>query len=98
MRRTFDDSDDVVSKAMTNQRRKSGWQEAASRMLKSEMSKHGFSYKALAAAMDEDHVNLTTRINRGTFSVAFYFEALRTMGTDAIDIKHLPDLSKESAR
>jgi len=66
-------------------------------MLKSEMSKHGFSYKALAVAMGEDHMNLTTRVNRGTFSVAFYFEALRTMGVDAIDIKHLPDLSKRSS-
>jgi Domain of unknown function (DUF6471) len=77
----------------TNQRRKTPWQEAAKRLLKSEMARHDVSYKQLARDLggSETDQSLMTRINRGTFSVAFFLRALRTMGTKTIDISHLPD-------
>lgn len=77
----------------TNQRRKTVWQEAAKRLLRAEMTRHGFNYKTLARDLggDETDQALMTRINRGTFSLAFFLQALRTMGIKTIDISHLPD-------
>ena len=76
----------------TNQRRKTIWQEAAKRMLQAEMALRGYGYKQLAREMGgaETDQNLMTRINRGTFSLAFFLQALRTMGTDTITLNHLP--------
>jgi hypothetical protein len=68
----------------SNQRRKTMWQVAARRLLQAEMARHGYVYKTLA--------------NRGTFSVAFFLEALRVMGTKSIDISHLPDPRETAAR
>lgn len=85
-------SPEPVLKTRTNQRRKTVWQEAAKRLLQAEMALRGYGYKQLARALGEGETdqNLMTRINRGTFSLAFFLQALRTMGTDAINIAHLP--------
>lgn len=84
----------------SNQRRKTMWQDAAKRLLRAEMARHGYNYKSLARDLgdvDSDQ-SLMTRINRGTFSVAFFLEALRVMGTKSVDISHLPDPRETAAR
>lgn len=82
----------------TNQRRRTVWQESAKRLLQAEMARHGFNYKTLARDLGgaETDQSLMTRINRGTFSLAFFLQALRTMGTKSIDISHLPDGREQS--
>lgn len=74
-----------------NQRRKTIWQEASKRLLQAEMARHGYTYKSLARALGgaETDQSLMTRINRGTFSLAFFLQAVRVMGTKTIDISHL---------
>lgn len=63
--------------------------------MKAEMARHGVSYKELALLMgaesgeDESPTALITRINRGTFSMAFFLEAVVAMGTKTIDLTHL---------
>lgn len=76
------------------------WQDAAKRLLRAEMEKHGYVYKTLARDLGDadSEQSLMTRINRGTFSVAFFLEALRVMGTKSIDISHLPDPRETAAR
>lgn len=84
----------------SNQRRKTMWQLAAKRLLQAEMARHGYVYKTLArdlGAVDSEQ-SLMTRINRGTFSVAFFLQALRVMGTKSIDISHLPDPRETAPR
>ena len=83
-----------------NQRTTSPWQAAAKRLLKAEMAKHDYGYKQLARAMgdDDSESSLITRVNRGTFSVAFFLQALRVMGTKSIDISHLPSHAWKSDR
>lgn len=84
----------------SNQRRRTEWQQAAKRLLRAEMARHDFSYKTLARELGgtETDQSLMTRINRGTFSVAFFLQALRVMGTKSIDISHLPDPRETAAR
>lgn len=78
--------------AVKTQRRKSVWQVEARRLLQAEMTLHGYSYKSLARALGgaESDQSLMTRINRGTFSMAFFLEVVRAMGTKTVDISHLP--------
>jgi len=61
-------------------------------MLQAEMTLRGYTYKQLARVLgdDENEQSLMTRINRGTFSFAFYLQVLRAMGADAITVTHLP--------
>lgn len=75
-----------------NQRRKTIWQEASKRLLQAEMARHGYTYKSLARALGgaETDQSLMTRVNRGTFSLAFFLQALRVMGSNSVDISHLP--------
>lgn len=74
------------------QRRKTVWQQAAKRLLQAEMALRGYTYKQLARVLggDENEQSLMTRINRGTFSFAFYLEVVRAMGAETITISHLP--------
>lgn len=84
----------------SNQRRRTTWQLAAKRLLQAEMARHGYVYKTLARDLGagDSEQSLMTRINRGTFSVAFFLQALRAMGTKSIDISHLPDPRETAAR
>lgn len=84
----------------SNQRRRTVWQEAAKRALQGEMALRGYGYKRLARELGGDWSEqaLMTRVNRGNFSVAFFFQLLRTMGTKSIGLDHLPDLSKAPPR
>lgn len=71
------------------------WNKEATRLMKAEMARHGVSYKELALLMgaesgeDESPTALITRVNRGTFTMAFFLEAVVAMGTKTIDLTHL---------
>jgi len=82
----------VQVSAPENDRRKTIWQEHARTLLRGEMARYDYSYKELARALGEGDTeqSLITKVNRGTFSVAFFLHALRAMGTRSIDIAHLP--------
>lgn len=63
------------------------------------MARHGVPYKALARLMsaggkEESATALTTRINRGTFTLAFALEAVMKMGIRSLDL-NLIALAKE---
>lgn len=70
----------------------------ARRILRSEMIRRGFSFKALAAAMQatdpdasESVQALINKVNRGRFSFAFFLRAARAMGMNSVDITAVPD-------
>lgn len=85
-------------------RPRTAWNEAASRLLKIEMVKNGVSYKELARRLEksggqvETVSALITRVNRGTFTLAFFLEAATAIGTDAVHISHLRALPLEPER
>lgn len=86
--------------ALGNARRKTVWQEAAKRLLQAERARYDYSYKELARAMGDvdSEQSLITRINRGTFSFAFFLQAVRAMGSKTIDISHLPSSVRKGDR
>jgi hypothetical protein len=54
-------------------------------MLKAELKRHHLSYRDLAAKLAEIGVedterNVTNKINRGTFTAAFFLQCLSAMG------------------
>lgn len=71
------------------------WNAYAKGLLRGEMERHDVSYKELALLMgersgdDESPTALITRINRGTFTLAFFLEAVVAMGTKSIDLSHI---------
>ena len=69
----------------------------ATRILRAEMARRGFSYKSLAEAMSrqegepkESTQALTNKVNRGRFSFAFFLRACRAMGVVRVDLSDLP--------
>lgn len=77
-----------ISKGTTNQRRKTVFQELAARLIRSKMQIEDKSYKELAADLGggENHISLTTKINRGTFSAAFLIQTYLALGYKSIDL------------
>lgn len=71
------------------------WNAYAKGLLRGEMERHDVSYKELALLMgersgtNESPTALITRINRGTFTLAFFLEAVVAMGTKTIDLSHI---------
>ena len=70
----------------------------ATLILRAEMARRGFSYKALADAMSrqagepkESTQALTNKVNRGRFSFAFFLRACRAMGVVRVDLSGLPE-------
>lgn len=94
----------VSAAGVTPVRPRTVWNEAASRLLKVEMVKNGVSYKELARRLEkaggqvETVSALITRVNRGTFTLAFFLEAATAIGTDAVHISHLRALPLEPER
>lgn len=75
-------------------RERSVWNQYAKRLLQSEMAKRGVSYKELARLLeregrDDSDESLMTRVNRGTFSLAFFLQAMRALGANGFDISHM---------
>ncbi|MEJ2407283.1 MAG: DUF6471 domain-containing protein, partial [Candidatus Thiodiazotropha sp.] len=75
---------------------KHDWETAAKNLLKSEMIHREFDYSRLSLQMRKlgfQNVsvnNLRSKINRGSFSAAFFIQALIAMGCEEINIKNLP--------
>ena len=66
--------------------------ELAKRLLRSEMTKRGYSYRELAALLSEAGVpeteaNLKKKITRGTFSAAYFLRCLRSMGVKSLELE-----------
>lgn len=72
--------------------------EEARRILKAEMKRRGFSFKALAEKLaadgsgDAESVQtLINKVNRGRFTFAFFLRAGRAMGVSTVSICELID-------
>jgi hypothetical protein len=70
------------------------WEQEARRILRAEMSRRGFTYKTLANKLErmdirETHKSVASKIGRGTFSFAFFLQAMRAMGAQQVDISPL---------
>lgn len=81
-------------KGAARPRPRSPWNDSAKRLLQAEMSRHGVTYKELARLLEargetESASALITRVNRGTFSLAFFLQAVTAMGTRSIDLSHI---------
>ena len=74
------------------------WVEHAKGVLKAELKRRNLSYRDLAerltaAGIKENERNLTNKISRGTFTAAFLLQCLRVIGCDAVDLRHLPEMT-----
>lgn len=68
---------------------KSKWHEMSSNFLKSELVKQGVDYKLLEAKLkgigiEETYNSIANKINRGSFSFAFFMQCMK-----ALDIKDI---------
>lgn len=81
---------------MSNKHNKHDWEVAAKGLLKSEMLHREFDYTRLSTRMENMGLqyvsanNLKSKINRGSFSAAFFIQVLIAMGCEEINIKNLP--------
>lgn len=68
---------------------KGRWETEASSILKAELARRNVSYKMLslqlaAINIDENPRQLTTKINRGTFSFIFFIQCMRVLSVDVV--------------
>ncbi len=68
------------------------WSREARRLLKAELARREVGYKALSRALErfgieEDAKVLSTKINRGTFSFAFFLQCMRALDIESVRIK-----------
>ena len=68
------------------------WNREARRLLKAELARREVGYKALSRALEqfgieEDPKVLSTKINRGTFSFAFFLQCMRALGAETVRLK-----------
>lgn len=69
------------------------WKKRASNLLKAELKKRDVGYADLCQRLQgiglpETIASITTKINRGTFSFAFFLQCVQVIGTNVI---HLAD-------
>lgn len=81
----------------------SKWDQEARAILRAEMARRGYSYKRLARELErlgepESERSLISRVNRGTFSVAFMLRCLRAMGAARVSIDLDPTERPRAAR
>ena len=68
------------------------------------MALHGFTFKGLAAALEDDgygsntEAALALRINRASFNMGFALRVLRVMGVNSLDISHIKTHKPSSKR
>ena len=59
--------------------------------MKAELARRGVSYKELADLLgDESYAQIKTKVNRGSFSAAFFIRVLRAIGAHDLDIRPRP--------
>lgn len=66
------------------------WQQQAKLILKTEVTKQGINYVALAERLkaigiDEDNVTIAAKINRGKFSFAFFLQCIEVLNIHSVD-------------
>lgn len=70
----------------------------ASRIVKAELARKGITYKELAKLVPgETYVQLKTKINRGSFSAAFFIKVMRAIGAEYVDLRasrSTPDIGR----
>ncbi len=78
--------------------------EEAKRILKSEMERRGYTFKALAAALAADGdgdaeavQTLINKVNRGRFTFAFFVRAARAMGVNTLSVASVDVPSRHAA-
>lgn len=64
------------------------WKKRASNLLKAELKKRDVSYAELSERLQkiglpETVASITTKINRGTFSFAFFLQCMKVVGVTA---------------
>ncbi|MGY1458811.1 DUF6471 domain-containing protein [Luteimonas sp. A534] len=79
---------------MTEVPAENDWNAEASRVLKSLLARHGWTYSELvrrlnAVGADESYASVANKMSRGTFSFAFYLQCIAAMGdsTLTVDVK-----------
>jgi len=70
------------------------WADKARRFLKAELKRAGVGYKDLVArlkehGLDETEASITGKLNRGTFSVAFFLATIAVLGLTGVDLDDL---------
>ena len=71
------------------------WDLEAKRLVKSAMTLHGYTFKSLAAALEDSGYGSNTdaalalRVNRASFNMGFALRLLRVMGVKTLDISHI---------
>jgi Domain of unknown function (DUF6471) len=70
------------------------WADRARRFLKAELKRADVGYKDLVTklkehGLDETEASITGKLNRGTFSVAFFLACLTVLGLTGIDLEDL---------
>ncbi len=68
------------------------WAERARNLVKGELARRGLSYEDLALKLkkigvNENANNLRSKINRGTFSAAFFIQVLTAIGCRVIEVQ-----------
>jgi hypothetical protein len=68
------------------------WSEQAKNILKSEIKRKGLDYKTLLTKLaeigvEENYSSFTTKVNRGTFSFAFFLQCMKALGVKKIDLE-----------
>ena len=74
--------------------REQQWGDRARRFLKAELKRAGVGYKDLVArlnehGLEETEASITGKLNRGTFSVAFFLAALTVLGMEGVQLDDL---------
>lgn len=67
------------------------WQQEARRLLRAQLVNKDLNYKELSRALeavgvDESAKSLSNKINRGTFSLAFFLQCMRALGVTSVEL------------
>lgn len=71
----------------------SEWKKKASNLLKSELKKRDVNYTELCRRLQEIGLletvaSITTKINRGTFSFAFFLQSMQVIGANTLHLSN----------
>ena len=72
--------------------KRSVWSEQAKNILKAEIKRKGFDYKRLLVNLEsigvkEKYSSFTVKLNRGTFSFAFFLQCMKALGVTKVDLE-----------
>lgn len=85
-----------TAKMAPDRKVRTAWNYHARNLVQAELARRGMQYSQLAQALEDfdgrpvSTEALTTRITRGTFTLAFFLQVARAIGLDSVDLRHLP--------